>query len=125
MYVVIYKIISSGKIVKKLHIGDHSIGMKNSSWQQLISHVKDNNWKRFRPSVKTFKVAVVHKETGKLLRERLLDLNIRNQYGFISDDIFFNRKEQKFCIGNNLDNCYNMKDYTCRYAKIGCSLRKK
>lgn len=125
MYVVTYKIIRSGKIVKKLHIGDHSVGMKNSSWQKLISHVKDNNWERFRPKVKIFKVVIVNRETGKFFGEKIINVDNKNQYGFVSDDIFFNKKEQKFCIGNNLDKCYSMKDYTCKYAKIACRLRKK
>lgn len=123
MYVVTYKLINSERIKRKLHIGDHKDSIRKSAHQKLISHFRDDNWKRFRPKKRSFKVVIVHKKTGKIFKEAKKSYNIN--YGFVHNDIFFNKKEQKFCLGNDLDDCLSMKDYTCKYVRIHCSLRKK
>lgn len=118
MYVVTYKIKSSGKIERKLHIGDHSESMKKSAWQKLISHIKDDNWKRLK--IKNKKIVLVKNYDGNILHMKSFAKDI-----FVHDDIFYNKSKQIFCIGNDMSKALSMKEYTLRYGRIKCQLKKK
>ena len=120
MYVATYKIKSSGKIQRKIHIGNHEESMRNGGnpYSELISYIKDNSWKRFK--VRDKKILIVKKDNGNILHMESFAKGM-----FIRDDIFYNKPRQIFCIGNDINTARSMKEYTLRYGRIKCQLKKK
>ena len=121
MYVVTYILKSSGNIQKKLHIGNHEESMRNnsSSYSQIVSYEKNNDWKRIKIRNNMCGIVVLNRFTNEIV------FNSFQGFVFLPSDIFFNKVEQLFCIGNDINKAYNMKKYMWRLVKIGCRLKKK
>lgn len=120
MWVAVYKLKSTGKIQRRIHIGNHKKNMERpENYAHLISYEENNNWKRFKLKNRT--IVAVNRFNNKILDIK----GISNSVGFLRDDIFYNKVEQLFCFGNDINKALSMKKYTLKYARISCQLKRK